>query len=77
MVLLQHGILDSSDTWVNNSPDKAPAFILADAGYDIWLSNSRGNYYSRHHKIYDPDKDREFWDFSYTEMGMYDLPVVI
>lgn len=78
VVFLQHGILDSADTWVNNSPDLAPAFILADAGYDVWVGNSRGNYYSRHNTKLDPDKDKEaFWDFSWTDMGLYDLPAVI
>ena len=76
-MFLQHGILDSADTWVNNSPDRSPAFILADAGYDVWLGNSRGNYYSRHHKTLDPDKDQAFWDFSFAEMGKYDLPAII
>ena len=77
VVLLQHGILDSATTWIVNSPDKAPAFLLAEAGYDVWLANSRGNYYSRSHKTLDPDKDKEFWDFSWYEMGKYDLPAVI
>lgn len=77
MVFLQHGILDSSDTWVVNSPDKAPAFILADAGFDVWLGNNRGNHYSRHHIKYNPDKDKEFWDYSYPDMGMHDLPAMI
>lgn len=77
VVLLQHGILDSAATWIYNSPDKAPAFLLAEAGYDVWLGNSRGNYYSRHHVSLDPDKDKAFWDFSWYEMGKYDLPAVI
>ena len=53
----------------------APAFRLADAGYDVWLANQRGNKYSRKHKSLDPDSATgEFWQFSFVEMGEYDLP---
>lgn len=69
--------MDSADTFINNSPDLAPGFILADAGYDVWFGNSRGNFYSRHHTTLDPDKDKEFWDFSWSDMGLHDLPAVI
>lgn len=31
-VLLQHGLLDSSFTWVNNLRDESLAYLLADAG---------------------------------------------
>ena len=41
------------------------AYILANAGYDIWLGNARGNSYSRAHVKLNPDTDREFWDFRY------------
>lgn len=55
-----------------------PAYFLARNCYDIFLSNARGNRYSRAHKIYDPDKDKEkFWKFSWHEIGIYDLPAVI
>ena len=36
-MLLQHGLLQSSAVWVDNGPDEAMAFILADAGFDVWL----------------------------------------
>jgi len=44
----------------------------------VWLGNDRGNTYSRKHVDLDPDVNRaEFWDFSWHEMGYYDLPAGI
>ncbi len=40
-VFLQHGILASSADFIISGPDKGIAFILADLGYDVWLSNFR------------------------------------
>ncbi|GLV35374.1 uncharacterized protein CBL_01476 [Carabus blaptoides fortunei] len=77
VAILHHGILGSSDTWLLRSPDKDLAFILADNGYDVWISNVRGNVYSRKHISLDPDKDKQFWNFSFHEIGYYDLPATI
>jgi pimeloyl-ACP methyl ester carboxylesterase len=76
-VLLQHGLLDAASTWVINFPDQSLGFLLADAGYDVWLGNMRGNYYSRAHVKYNPDHDEEFWDFTWDDMARDDLPSMI
>ncbi|KYM76202.1 Lysosomal acid lipase/cholesteryl ester hydrolase [Atta colombica] len=75
-VLLQHGLLCSSADWVIAGKDKGLAFILADQGYDVWLGNIRGNTYSRAHVSLSPS-DSRFWNFSFHEMGIYDLPAMI
>lgn len=75
-VFLQHGLLSSSADWLLSGPDKALAFILADAGYDVWLGNARGNTYSRKHVSMSSD-ETAFWDFSWHEMALYDIPAEI
>lgn len=61
VVFLQHGILDSADAWIMNVAEKAPAFIFARAGYDVWLGNQRGTTYSLGHLKYDHRKDEAYW----------------
>jgi lysosomal acid lipase/cholesteryl ester hydrolase len=73
---MQHGILDSADCWVTNTPDVAPAFVLARAGYDVWLGNSRGNKYSKQH-INPSISHYDYWNFDWGTMGMHDLPGAI
>ncbi len=75
-VLLQHGVFDSSDGWVCNGEDHSIAFVLANNNFDVWLSNSRGNKYCKIHDKYD-EKSYEFWQFSFNELGIYDVPAVI
>lgn len=75
-VFMQHGLLSSSACWILASPENGPAYIMADAGYDVWLGNARGNLYSRNHTRFDPNASH-FWQFSWDEMAEYDIPAVI
>jgi lysosomal acid lipase/cholesteryl ester hydrolase len=76
VVFLQHGFLCSSADWLVGPRSAALGFILADAGYDVWLGNFRGNTYSRRHLTLDPEL-KEFWRFSFDEHGQQDLPAML
>ncbi|XP_055523108.1 lipase 1-like, partial [Wyeomyia smithii] len=75
-VFLMHGLLCSSADWVLVGPNNALAYLLADEGYDVWLGNARGNIYSRAHLTLTPNMFA-FWQFSWHEIGFYDLPAMI
>ena len=63
VIFLQHGFLCSSFDWVANLPHQSAGFVFADAGFDVWLGNFRGNTYSRKHVSLNPDRDQPFWDW--------------
>ncbi|MFO0117584.1 MAG: hypothetical protein ACK521_08215 [bacterium] len=71
VILYQHGLMDSCAGILCDGL-KSMAFFFADAGFDVWMNNSRGTCFSRQHKYLDPDVDKEYWDYSFQEMGMYD-----
>lgn len=75
-VILQHGMASASDIWILMGQQQSLGFILADAGYDVWLTNTRGNRHSRKHVTLSPDC-ASFWNFTWHEMGYYDIPATI
>jgi lysosomal acid lipase/cholesteryl ester hydrolase len=77
VVLIVHGFMQSSESFVvrRESTNSLP-LVLADAGYDVWLGNNRGNKYSCKHASRKPANE-DFWDFSLDEMIRYDMPSMI
>ena len=43
VIFFMHGILDTSLGWVSNGVTGSSAFAAYDAGFDVWLGNSRAN----------------------------------
>ncbi|VDM75330.1 unnamed protein product [Strongylus vulgaris] len=76
VVFMQHGLECSSSNWITNLPDESAGFIFADAGFDVWLGNMRGNTYSIKHVNLNPKQDK-FWEFSWDEMAKYDLESMV
>ena len=46
--------------------------LLADEGYDVWMGNNRGTEYSLGNKNGLTTDKKEYWAFSFAEMGLYD-----
>ncbi|CAH9089575.1 unnamed protein product [Cuscuta epithymum] len=76
-VLLQHGVLVDGTTWLLNGPGQSLAFILADAGFDVWISNLRGTTHSRRHVTLYANSDRKYWDWTWDDLVEQDLPTIV
>ena len=76
VAFIQHGLLNTAENWVG-SKEYSLASKMIEEGYDVWLGNSRGNLYSRGHLVMDPERDSKYSQFSFYEMGIYDIPSMI
>jgi hypothetical protein len=75
VAFFQHGVLDTSLGWVSNGVVGSAAFAAYDAGFDVWLGNSRSNAPRLH-----VDAERQgsrYWLYSINELGVYDIGAVV
>ena len=75
-VLMVHGLTHNCISYVISQTSTAPAFKLADNGYDVWLLNTRGNFLSRYHKELKPSQAK-YWEWCSNHIALYDLPASI
>lgn len=69
----------SADSWFPGPEFGTPMPIqLYEAGYDVWLGNNRGTTHSQGHQKLSMHEDAElYWNWSFAELGTYDLPAMI
>ena len=78
-VIFIHGLFDSSDGWICNGKKDSLPFILLNQSkvFDVWVINVRGN---KHSKLVEKNShlnNETFWNFSFHEIGIFDIPQVI
>lgn len=72
---MQHGIIATSGDFIITD-NGSLGFLYADHGYDVWMGNVRGNKFSLKHTRLSKN-DPSFWNFSFHEMGILDMPAMI
>lgn len=70
------GMTSAAPAFLTFGRNSSAAYKFSDAGFDVWIGNARGNTYSRRHITLSPN-DPKFWDFSWHEIGIYDIPATI
>jgi pimeloyl-ACP methyl ester carboxylesterase len=70
VVFMQHGLLETSGIFVLS--DFSLAFLMAEAGYDVWLGNNRTSHYGQ-----EKFSKSEDFSFSIDDLIKYDFPAMV
>jgi lysosomal acid lipase/cholesteryl ester hydrolase len=80
-IVLQHGLAESSATWLVQHTNVSVPFRLFEEGFDVWILNNRGNIYSNDHinKTTHNFRQRysDYYKFTWDHMAKYDVPANI
>lgn len=76
VVLLHHGVTLSSACFTLLQPNESMAYVFADAGFDVWMANTRGNTFSRGNYNYS-FRDPLYWRHSIDQYALIDAPAQI
>jgi pimeloyl-ACP methyl ester carboxylesterase len=75
-IFLMHGLFRNSADYLATGPKIALPYFLSDNGYDVFIGNARGSKFSTKH-VKHSIKSSEFWNFSWHEIGFFDLAAMI
>ena len=64
-------------SWFDTQHKSLPG-LLVKAGFNVYLGNDRGTRNSLSHKSINVKKEaKKYFDFSFAELGKYDMPAVL
>lgn len=70
-IIIAHGLGMNALGWVNRG-DVSLARLLGNLGYDVWMLNVRGTWYSKGH-VNLTTSDKKYWTFTIDQVGLYDI----
>jgi len=71
VVFFQHGVMDTSLSWVVNGVGGSVAFTAYDDGFDVWLGNTRSN--PPRINVKPGVRGAKYWRWSANELAVMDL----
>ena len=77
-IMVIPGAMDSAFGFISRGLWGKPWTLqLVDQGFDLWLHNPRGVKHSNRHERDGEWTQKERWDFTWAEMGYFDVPASI